>query len=143
MTQDPIEKLSSKIGKEWPPQQYDVEAGAIRRFVRAVGDASPNWETVAPPTFAAILGFDQFLEQTLNLARFDTLLHGKTELECFLPIKAKDTITVSTRIADLRQRKSKTGSITFITFETSYTNQRKELVAKCRQLVIGYQGQQL
>ena len=139
MTQNPVSELTSQP-KEWPPQQYDVEAGAIKRFVRAVGDAKPNWEKVAPPTFATILGFDKVIEQTLDVGSFDTLLHGKTELECFLPILPKDTITVSTKIADQRQRKSKTGSVTFINFETSYTNQRNELVAKCQQLVIGYQG---
>ncbi len=140
MTNNPVDALTSQLGKEWPSREYEVEACAIKRFVRAVGDANPQWETVAPPTFATILGFDKFIEQTLDIGSFDTLLHGKTELECFLPIKARDTITVSTKIGDQRQRKSKTGSVTFINFETSYTNQRQELVAKCQQLVIGYQG---
>ena len=140
MTQHPGDTLTGQSGKEWPPLDYHVEPEAIKRFVRAIGDANNLWEKVAPPTFATILGFDRFIEQTLDMGAFDTLLHGKTELETFLSVRPDDSITVSTKISDLRQRKSKTGSVTFINFETNYTNQRKELVAKCQQLVIGYQG---
>jgi len=30
------------------------------------------------------------------------------------------------------------GKMAFITFENTYKNQRQELVARCRQMVIGY-----
>jgi acyl dehydratase len=135
-----IEKLKSQVGVEWQPQEYQIERGMIRRFTRAVGDPNPLWQdgAIAPPTFILAVGFEQFIEGLLSLVPFGTVLMGDTQLECYQPVKLGDIITVVFKIGSLRERKGKMGQMVFMTFDSSYKNQRQELVGKCRQMVIGY-----
>ena len=135
-----VDKLRSKIGVEWDPRSYQIEREMIRRFARAVGDANPLWEdgTIAPPTFTLAIGFEQFVEDVLALNPFGTMLMGGTEIECYQPIRLGDVITAIFKISNLRERQGKMGNMAFMTFDSTYKNQRQELVAKCRQMVIGY-----
>ncbi|TET25350.1 MAG: MaoC family dehydratase [Dehalococcoidia bacterium] len=140
--------LKDKIGVEWPLGVYEIEKGMIRRFVQAIEDPNPLWQDeeyaarsqyggiVAPPTFIMTIGFEQI--QKLLAASSGTLLHGSTELECYQPLRAGNVITATAKVANIRERPGKMGKMTFITFGISYQNQRQELVAKCRQMVISY-----
>jgi len=131
--------LRAKIGAEWLAGVYQVERGMVQRFVRAVEDPNPQWrnDECAPPTFIVSLGFDQ-IEQELATDPSVTLLHGSTELECYQPVVVGDTLTVATKIADIRERQGKMGKTAFVTFELNYKNQRQELIARCRQMLISY-----
>jgi acyl dehydratase len=135
-----IEKLKSKIGVEWQPREYEIGRDMIRRFTRAVGDPSPLWQdgAVAPPTFILAIGFEQFVNDLMSLVPFSTVLMGGTELECYQPIRLGDVITTVFKISSLREREGQMGRMAFMTFDSSYKNQRQELVAKCRQMIIGY-----
>ena len=145
-----IEGLRSKIGVEWEPRTYEIEREMIRRFARAVGDPNPLWQDeqyarashyggiIAPPTFILAIGFEQFVEDLMSLTPFGTVLMGSTELECYQPIRLGDVITVIFKISNLREREGTMGKMAFMTFDSSYKNQRQELVAKCRQMIIGY-----
>jgi acyl dehydratase len=144
-----IEKLKEQVGVERPPVVYAVEKGMVWRFAQAIGDPNPLWQNgeyaaksrysdiVAPPTFALILGFEQVV-QALTLEPSVTVLHGSTDLETYLPIRPGDTITVTARIDNARERPGKMGSMLFITFDMRYRNQRQEAVARCRQMAIIY-----
>ena len=144
-----IEELKDKVGAVWQSRTYEIEKGTIRRFAQAIEDDSPLWQDeeyarqtgyggiIAPPTFVATLGLEQ-IQQLLASAPAETSLHGSTELECYQPVRAGDTVTATTRIADFRQRQGKMGVMTFVTFDITYENQRGELVGKCRQMVINY-----
>lgn len=145
-----IERLRSRIGVEWEPRVYEIEREMIRRFARAIGDPNPLWQDeeyartshyggiIAPPTFILAIGFEQFVEDLMSLAPFGTVLMGGTELECYQPVRLGDVITTIFKISNLRERQGKMGKMAFMTFDGSYKNQRQELVAKCRQMVIGY-----
>ena len=135
-----IEGLRSKVGVEWEPKVYQIEREMIRRFTRAIGDPNPLWQDgiIAPPTFVLAIGFEQFVEDLMALAPFGTVLMGGTEIECYQPIRRGDEITVIFKISGLRERQGTMGRMAFMTFDSSYKNQRQELVAKCRQMVIGY-----
>ncbi len=145
-----IDELKSKLGTELESVTCEIERGMIRSFVQAIDDSNPLWQNeeyarksqhdgiVAPPTFILAIGFEQFLEQILALASFGTILHGSTEFECYQPIRPGDVVAVTTKITNVRERDGKMGKTAFITFEITYRNQRQELVAKCRQMVIGY-----
>jgi acyl dehydratase len=135
-----MERLRSKIGVEWEPKVCQIEREMVRRFARAVGDPNPLWQdgAIAPPTFILAIGFEQFVDDLTALAPFNTVLMGGTEIECYQPIRLGDVITASFKISSLRERQGKTGKMAFMTFDSSYKNQRQELVAKCRQMVIGY-----
>jgi len=145
-----IDRLKSKIGVEREPEVCQIEREMIRRFARAVGDPNPLWQDeeyarashyggiIAPPTFILAIGLEQFVEDVMSLTSFGTVLIGGTELECYQPIRLGDVITASFKIGNLRERQGKMGRMVFMTFDSSYKNQRQELVAKCRQMVIGY-----
>ena len=134
-----IEGLRSKVGVEWEPRVYEIEKGMIRQFVQAIGDPNPRWqnEECAPPTFIVSLGLEQ-IEQELAIVPSVTLLHGGTELECYQPVVVGDRLTVTAKIADIRERQGKMGKTAFVTFELTYKNQRQELIARCRQMLISY-----
>ena len=135
-----IDRLKAQVGVEWEPRAYPIEREMIRRFTRAVGDPNPLWQdgAIAPPTFILAIGFEQFVEDLTALAPFGTALMGGTEIECYQHIRRGDEITASFKISSLRERQGTMGRMAFMTFDSSYKNQRQELVAKCRQMVIGY-----
>ena len=135
-----IDRLRSKLGVEWEPRSYQIEREMIRRFARAIGDPNPLWQdgVIAPPAFVLAIGFEQFVDEVMSLASFGTVLMGGTELEFYYPIRLGDVITVSFKISSLRERQGKMGKMAFMTFDSTYKSQGQELVAKCRQMVIGY-----
>ncbi len=144
-----IEELKSKVGEVWQSRVYEIEKGMLRRFAQAIEDPNPLWQDeeyarktgygsiIAPPIFIATLGLEQ-LQSLLTTTAAGTILHGSTELECYHPVRVGDVITATTRIADFRQRQGKMGTMTFVTFDITYENQRGELVGKCRQVIISY-----
>jgi acyl dehydratase len=134
------EGLKSKVGVEWEPREYEIERGMIRRFARAVGDSNPLWQdgVIAPPTFVLSIGFEQFVEDLMSLTPFNTVLMGSTDIESYQPVRFGDVITVIFKISNLRERQGERGKTAFMTFDSTYKNQKQEIVAKCRQMVIGY-----
>ena len=145
------EKLKSKIGIEWEPKVYEIEKGMIRRFAQAIDDQNPLWQDeeyarkskyggiIAPPTLIPTVGFEQMQQQRAALMPRGAGLHASTELECCQPVKAGDTITVTAKIADVRERQGKKmGKMVFVTLDITYKNQRQELVARCKQTFIRY-----
>jgi acyl dehydratase len=145
-----IDGVKAKIGEEGEPLVYEIEKGMIQRFVQAIDDPNPLWQDeeyaqksqyggiIAPPTFIPIIGFEQIQQQVSQLIPHRTVLHAATELECYQPLRPGEVVTVTTKIANIRQRQGKMGKMAFITFENTYKNQRQELVARCRQMVISY-----
>jgi len=135
-----IEKLKGKVGVAWKPREYLIEGEMIRRFARAVGDTNPLWKdgAIAPLTFTLSIGFEQFVDDLMKLTPFNTVLMGSTDIESYQPMKLGDVITVVFKISHLRERKGQTGKMVFMTFDSTYKNKEQELVAKCRQMVIGY-----
>ena len=135
MAENPIiaDEYKEKIGVDWELGVFDIEKGMIRRFARAIDDTNPRWEMIAPPLFIVTVGGEQFGQELMTMFR-DGLLHGSTELECFQPVRPDDKITVTGKIAGIRER----SQMAFATFEITYTNQKGELVARCQQTMIGY-----
>lgn len=144
-----IEGLRDKIGVEREVGVYEIEKGMIRKFALAIDDPNPLWQDeeyakeskygsiIAPPTFILTIGLDQ-IEQELTSLSSMTTLHGSTELECYQPVRPGDKITVTRRLDNIRERQGRgTDKIVFMTFEITYKNHRQELVAKCRQILIG------
>ncbi len=68
----------------------------------------------------------------LAKAGYGRVLDGGMEYEFFRPIRAGDTLTVSSVIKDIIERKGRTGKMAFLITETTYTNQSGDLVAKAR-----------
>ena len=130
-----IDELKGRLETALEPVVVEVEKGMIHRFAQAVGESEPSWQSVAPPAFIITIGFEQLYRL---LSGGGTLIHGSTDLECYLPVRAGDTITAVPKVTGIRERPGKMGKTAFITIETNYTNQRQQAVAKCRQMVISY-----
>ena len=151
MTEDSlnIDDLRDEIGVEWEPGVYEIEKGMLRRFVQAIDDPNPLWRNekyasksryggiVAPPTFVLTIGFEQ-IQQILASIPSGTILHGDTALEYYQPIRPGDVIIATTKITNIRERQGEKGKTVFMTFEITYINQRQELVARCRQMIVSY-----
>ena len=56
------------------------------------------------------------------------LMDGGTEIEFFVPIRVGDTLTGRCKITDIYQKDGRTGPLIFVIRETSFTNQKGELV---------------
>jgi len=147
-----IEELRGGIGVEWEPGIYEIEKGMLRRFARAIDDPNPLWQDeeyarksqyggiIAPPTFILPISLEQIQQKMNAIMPSASRLHGGTELEYYQPIRPGDTITVSGKIVNIRERQGKKlGTMMFVTFEITCRNQKQELVARCQQLSILYQ----
>jgi len=132
-----IDELKARLGAI-APAAYDIERGTVQRFVQAVGDPNPLWQDVAPPTLLLTIGLERIQQQLLDSLPSATILHGSTDLECFQWVKPGDRLVVATTLANIRERQGKMGKTAFISFDTEYRNQRAEVVARCRQMVIAY-----
>ena len=130
-----IDRIRTRIGVEGPPVTATVEAGHVRRFAEAIGDPNPRWKSEAPPTFLVALAAAS--THTADAEDFGTgWLNGGNRFEYFAPVKIGDTITARGHLADVYDKSGSSGDLLFIVFETSFTNQRGELVAKLRGTLI-------
>ncbi len=144
-----IKELESRVGVEEKPLVYEIEKGMIKRFARAIGDPNPLWQNeeygvkagyggiIASLNFVLTLGFGKILQDLISDPEI-TVLHGSTELENYKEIRPGDVITVTNKIRNIRERQGSTGKMLFVTIEMVYKNQKKELVAECRQMTIIY-----
>ena len=135
MSEKPViaEEYRAKVGLELDFGTYEIEKSMVQRYVRAIGDTSPRWDSVAPPAFIVTVGGEEFGRHVMAMFT-DGLLHGATELECYQPVKPGDKIKVTGKIAGIRER----STMAFVTFDISYTNQKQATVARCQQTLIGY-----
>jgi hypothetical protein len=132
---DVIDRLKTRIGVEGDAVTVAVEAGHVRRFAEAIGDDNPRWRKEAPPTFlVALAGASMHLDDAEDFGK--GWLNGGNRFEYFAPVMVGDEITARGHVADVYDKSGASGEMLFIVFETEYTNQRGEMVAKVRGTVI-------
>jgi len=151
------DELKQYIGKVDPPHLREVEKGAIRRYADAVGDDNPLYydEEYAKKTkYGGIIappGFFGWAKKTISSsegligligamieAGYAGILDGGMAYDFYLPIRVGDTLVGSPKVADIALKEGKT-KMMILRFETSYTNQNGDLVAKSYQTLIGRQ----
>ena len=156
------DEMRQVIGVESPPWTYEVTTTSVRAFARGVGYTDPVYFDLeaaqkagyrslpAPPTY---LGTPVFIPGQSN----DTfsgpaqggpslrhglkgLLDGGTETEYLDQICAGDTLVVTSKIADLQVRESRSlGKMLITTSEATYKNQQTgKVVAIQRSQAIFY-----
>jgi hypothetical protein len=133
----------SKVGHEFSSFSTNVEKGRLKFFAKAIGEKNSLYSDKsaaldggynnipAPPTFPFVLDLEgpEFWP-VLDLLNMDIgrVLHGSQEFEYLGMIYAGDTITVTSILKDMFDKKA--GALEFIVMESSYTNQHGELVSK-------------
>jgi acyl dehydratase len=113
----------SMIGRVLSTGSATVAAEHVAAFAGALGDTSPEYATVAPPTYPIAFmtqamsgGMETFLELGLN---FMTLVHGEQEFEYLRPVRIGETLTLTGRIADIYEKTSGSGGVLdFVVLET-------------------------
>ena len=123
-----------KLGKKYPPFEYEVGREKIREYSYAIGATNPVHldpeaaraagfrNVVAPPMFAVVYSAGSVgagvldPELGINLA---LMLHGSQELVWSEPVCAGDTITTVTTFKDHREEDERT----YFVFESVSTNQ--------------------
>jgi len=153
------EEMAPFIGKSIGTVACEVEKGSIKRFADAVGETNPlYWDEdyaaksrfgsiIAPPGFfgwpiklpmGAVFvrptdisdsGVTDGMRAALAKAGFWRVVDGGVEYEFFKPIHAGDVLQANSVIKEVREREGKTGKMAFVIMETTYHNQKKELVA--------------
>lgn len=143
----------NKIGHEFESFSADVEKGRIRMFANAIGESDPiytdeavaqarGYKTIpAPPTFPFVL--DMETKDDLPVIRLldlniGKILHGTQEFEFFDRLYAGDTVTITSKLADIFDKKN--GALEFVVVENSYKNQHGALVAKSKNTVVYRNG---
>lgn len=145
------DELKKLVGVEAAPAVWEVEKGAIKKFAESIGDTNPLWQDeryarksryggiVTPPTFLASLTNDAVRDAIFQLdLPVKRVLNGGNELEFFQPIRPGDVITVTGKLADVREREGRMGRMLFMVFEYTYTNQFGEVAAVGRNTIIRY-----
>jgi acyl dehydratase len=111
------------IGRVLSTGTATVDAQHVAGFAAALGDANPEYGTVAPPTYPIAFmaqamsgGMNTFLELGLN---FMTLVHGEQEFEYVRPVKIGETLELTGRIADIYEKTNSAGAtLDFVVMET-------------------------
>jgi len=141
----------SLIGRESEPVVHEVEKGAIRRFVEALGDPNPIYvdeqaaraagypALVAPPTFPAVLTVNDRFRHSLDLGT-RSFLHGEQQIEFGRPILAGDRITVKTRVADVQERAGASGPMDIVVLEDEGRDTQGALVFRTREVLVLRRG---
>ncbi|KRC01122.1 acyl dehydratase [Hydrogenophaga sp. Root209] len=137
------------IGYQLKPSVLTVDRTRLQFFAKAIGEKDPVYldpaaakaagyaDVPAPPTFlfAAELDSganDQLLtDLDIPLAK---LLHGEQSFRYLKPVCAGDTVTVQSTITDIYDKKG--GKLEFAVKGSKVTNQRSELVAELRTVLV-------
>ena len=157
-----LSKLRALIGKEMELGEAElyltecpIDASEIRRYALAVEDFNPLWldmeyakktrwkGIIAPPTFIHICGGAPALAGPSHIPGVDDWPHGAlfagSEFEFLIPIRIGDKIRPKSKIIDAVEKTGKfAGSMVYVTAETTYTNQKAEIVGIWRQTVAKY-----
>lgn len=126
-----------------------VERSRLLFFAKAIGETNPIYTDLsaardagytdlpAPPTFL----FSVELDSGAAFAMLDRLgvppqkiLHGEQGFEYFEPVVVGDTVTVTSKIRDIYDKKN--GALEFIEMEAEAVNQRSTVVAKLRNVLV-------
>ncbi|MFQ5925525.1 MAG: MaoC family dehydratase N-terminal domain-containing protein [Dehalococcoidia bacterium] len=143
------DEMKEQLGVEGTVTILEVEKGHVRMMAEALDDPNPLWQDeeyakktkyggiIAPPAFlcSARAGTGRGVQMKTPFLR---VLAGGDELEYYLPVRPGDVITSVSKIAAYNEREGKRGKMLFTIIETTYKNQRGEVVASGRSTHISY-----
>lgn len=150
------DEMRSLIGVESEPSTFVIEEEPIRRWAEAIGNSNPLYHDteyakksryrgmITPPGF---VGNYSFPVKTGGLSPrvkspFWRVFNGGNEFEFLKPVRAGDVLTATSKLAELfeRQGRPEIGRMLFQVTETTYKNQKGEVVVKTRGTGISYEG---
>jgi hypothetical protein len=137
------------IGHTLAPFSVPVEAGRLRFFAKAIGQADPVYTDIAaardaghrdlpvPPTFLFCLEMDSpnpaGIRELLGMD-YRRLLHGEQQFTFHAMAYAGDVLSFEQRIEDIYDKKA--GALEFVVRRTRVSNQHGALVAELRAVTV-------
>lgn len=145
--------LAALVGRDLGRVRFPIERGKLRELARALHDDDAVWHD---PAAAAAAGFDgvptpptvttlvahwtrggtigHALALGLDVRR---MLHGEAAWTYECPVRPGDELTASSVVVDARHRDgARGGTMTLVTVETTFVNQRGDRVARLRDTMI-------
>jgi uncharacterized protein YprB with RNaseH-like and TPR domain len=127
----------SLVGKSSTPQSFQVTEEAVKRFMEATEDPTlQSGEPLqyAPPTFPTTFRMRiPGLELDGNKMQ---LLHGEQEYTYTRRLRIGEQVTCIVHIQEVREKAGRTGSMTFITTETTGTDSEQQHIFTARSVSI-------
>lgn len=137
------------IGHELPASVLPIERTRLQFFAKAIGETDPIYtdpqaakaagyaDLPAPPTFlfAAELDSGASMKMLADLQiPIAKVLHGEQGFTYHRAACVGDTVTVRSRIDDIYDKKN--GALEFVVKSSTAINQRGELVAEMRTVIV-------
>lgn len=137
------------IGHALPPSVLPIERTRLQFFAKAIGETDPVYtdeaaardagypDLPAPPTFLFAAELDSGASDKLLgdlQIPLSKLLHGEQGFSYHRPACVGDTVTVRSVITDIYDKKN--GALEFVVKTSRATNQRDELVAELRTVIV-------
>ena len=137
------------IGHQVGQSTLVVERGRLKFFAKAIGETNPIYtdeaaataagyaDLPAPPTFVFAAELDSntmfglFEQMGVPLGK---ILHGEQGFEYFAPVVAGDTVTVTSYVKDIYDKRG--GALEFLETESTAVNQHGDTVAKMRGVTV-------
>jgi hydroxyacyl-ACP dehydratase HTD2-like protein with hotdog domain len=144
-------RVIEMIGLE-KERAYEVTRKDIKRFAQAIDDPNPRFRgegafegdvhqtIVAPPLFCHVFAFEDVelaelppdgspVEISIPLPAEKTV-GGGSLFEIFEAVRPGDHIRAKSKVADIYKKEGRSGTLFFISVETSFYNQSNRIVCK-------------
>jgi len=132
-----LEELRALIGVRGGETAVEVDKSIIRSLCNCIGDPSPKWRDIAPPSL--LLGA-RFLGEGVKITwPYAGLVDAGAEYEFYKPIKPGDVITTTSELADVQDKSSAKGPRALISFKATHKNQKGEVVAISTSKVMSFE----
>ena len=130
----------SLLGKEHRAGPFEVTRELIRAFADALGEINPlyldeaeareaGYPTVlAPPALCTVFVHDVTIPD-INLNFGSVRFHAGQVVEPRAPVLAGDSLMASSQLKEVYPKTGRSGTMVFIVWETTFTNQRGDIVA--------------
>lgn len=137
------------IGHETAESVLPIERSRLRFFAKAIGETNPIYtdegaaraagyaDLPAPPTFVFAAELDSgAVDELLGKLQIplSKLLHGEQSFTYHRPACVGDTVSVRSHIDDIYDKKN--GALEFVVKTARAINQRGELVAEMRSVLV-------
>jgi acyl dehydratase len=137
------------MGYQLKPSSLYIDRTRLQFFAKAIGEQDPVYldlaaaqaagypDLPAPPTFMFAAELDSGANDQLLMdldIPLTKLLHGEQSFLYFKPVCAGDTVNVQSTITDIYDKKD--GKLEFVVKNSLVTNQKAELVAEMRTVLV-------
>lgn len=135
-----LEYDKSLYGKEHVAGPFQITEGIIKEFARSTGDTNPIYfekeaaisagynEIIAPPTLCTMF-VRQVKLPDIKLNFGKNRFHAGQRVSVKCAIEAGDSLNASSHLKEVYPKTGRSGTMVFIVWETTFTNQHGQIVA--------------